>query len=120
MAADDDRPVEPRELDARACPTCRRSLPPWRDDCPVCREPATLWFSLPGSALPAVPGHLREADDDPAAGAELGARKEEIEPFGAEAPGLPAMAAEAWWLSGGGAGGGGGGAGGCGGGGGDC
>lgn len=50
------------DLDERVCPTCRRDLRPWHDDCPDCRAPAVLRMSLPG-AMPAVPPHLRDAVD---------------------------------------------------------
>lgn len=49
-------------LDERVCPTCRRDLRPWEDDCPDCRAPAVLRMSLPG-VMPAVPAHLRDAVD---------------------------------------------------------
>lgn len=52
------------ELDAKVCPTCQRPLDTWQDECPMCREPATLRFSLSTEALPAVPAHLRDALDD--------------------------------------------------------
>jgi hypothetical protein len=80
MAYRDDERLEPADLDAKVCPTCHRDLPAWQDDCPQCREPATLRFSVLGPALPAVPAHLREQD------AEAGAHKEQIEPFAASSP----------------------------------
>lgn len=52
------------ELDAKVCPTCQRPLETWQDECPVCREPATLRLSLSTEAVPAVPAHLRDALDD--------------------------------------------------------
>lgn len=65
MGHDGDRPFE-RDLDERVCPTCRRDLRPWHDDCPDCRAPAVLRMSLPG-VMPAVPAHLRDAiDQEPA------------------------------------------------------
>lgn len=65
MDHDGDRPFE-RGLDERVCPTCRRDLRAWQDDCPDCRAPAVLRMSLPG-VMPAVPAHLRDAvDQEPA------------------------------------------------------
>lgn len=62
------------DLDERACPTCHRDLQPWEDECPDCREPAVLRYSL-APAMPAPPAHLVDEDPrtgDPAATAEDG------------------------------------------------
>lgn len=76
-ASDGDEPFDAGDLDAKMCPTCGRDLPAWHADCPVCREPAVLRFGLAGPALPAVPDHLRDAVEEPAAdGAGQGQRAE--------------------------------------------
>lgn len=87
-APDGDEPFDAGDLDARMCPTCGRDLPTWRADCPVCREPAVLRFGLAAPALPAVPDHLRDAVEEPAADeasqgqrAETGAHKPEADLF---------------------------------------
>lgn len=56
------------ELDARICPTCQRPLGTWQDECPVCREPATLRLSVSTEALPPVPAHLRDVLEDEGVG----------------------------------------------------
>lgn len=45
------------DLDELACPTCRRELRPWESECPDCREPAVLRYSL-APAMPPPPAHL--------------------------------------------------------------
>lgn len=57
------------DLDARACPTCRRDLHPWESECPDCREPAVLRFALP-PLVPAPPAHLVD-EEPPAADGEV-------------------------------------------------
>lgn len=64
MADEQNHRPAPGELDAKVCPTCQRPLDTWQDECPVCREPATLRLSLSTEALPAVPAHLRDVLDD--------------------------------------------------------
>lgn len=87
---------------AKVCPTCQRALHSWQEDCPTCREPATLRFGLAMGTLP-VPAHLRDAiDDDAVSGsdaealgpsdvaqdpsAEVTAHKPEIAPFEEQLP----------------------------------
>lgn len=130
-------PLDDGDLDAKVCPTCGRDLPPWYSDCPACREPAVLRFGFAGAALPAVPDHLRDAIDEPAAdeagrdrstesatdadvaAAEVGAHKPDDDPLHDPAPAEAAVMpfGALPWL---GAGAGGAGGGGCGGAGGGC
>lgn len=99
MDSEPNRWPAPGELDESVCPACHRPLPWWQEECPVCREPATLRLSVPTPVLPAVPAHLRDAiDEDAVSGsaanaegvpdgtAELGAHKPQIAPFDADGP----------------------------------
>lgn len=64
------------DLEVKACPSCRRDLPPWQGTCPDCRVPAVRRAELPpderGLALRPedVLANLADADpDDPDPGA---------------------------------------------------
>jgi hypothetical protein len=57
------------DMERKHCPTCRRELPPWREECPDDGARLVALSEMPSDDGPAIPPHLLAGlDDEPAPG----------------------------------------------------